>query len=163
MRRPSPRGETGRAYRPKKLHEPGLSERRERFVAEYLASGKATQAAIAAGYAEANAPFQASRLLREPAVAAAIEARRAKVLGKLEVKAETVLGELAKVAFDPETSAMKVRALELLGKHLQLFVEKVDLRVDAMTPEERAARAAALLATARSRLLGGGGDDALEE
>lgn len=102
--------------------------------------------------------------MREPDVASAIEAGRAKVLGKLEVKAETVLGELAKVAFEADVSPVKVRALELLGKHLQLFVERVDLKVDALSPEERAARAAALLATARERLLASGqADDEGEE
>lgn len=94
--------------------------------------------------------------MRTPAVAEAISAGRAKVLKKFELKAEQVIEELAKVAFDPETSPIKVRALELLGKHLQLFVERVDMRVDAMRPEERAARATALLTVARERLLGGG-------
>lgn len=138
----------------------GLSEQRHRFVAELTSGKTATDAAIAAGYSAKNAATIAGRLIREPEVAEAIEKRRAKVLGKLEVTAEKVLGELATVAFAEDVSPVKVRALELLGKHLQLFVERVDLKVDAMTPEERAARAAALLATARQRLLGsGGGDD----
>lgn len=94
--------------------------------------------------------------MRTPAVAEAIASGRAKVLKKFEVKAEQVIEELAKVAFDQEVSPIKVRALELLGKHLQLFVERVDMRVDAMRPEERAARATALLTVARERLLGGG-------
>lgn len=137
-----------------------MTERRRRFVAEYLANGgHAANAAKAAGYSERSSIGQAARLIREPAVVAAINAGRAKVLGKLEVKAETVLGELAKVAFDADVSPVKVRALELLGKHLQLFVERVDLKVDALSPEERAARAAALLATARERLLASGGSD----
>lgn len=142
-----------------------MSEQRHRFVVEYLASGNGTKAAIAAGFSEKSAAFQGSRLLREPAIVEAIAAGRAKVLAKIEVKAENVLAELAKVAFDDEVSAIKVRALELLGKHLQLFVEKIDLKVDAMTPEERAARAAALIATARSRLIGSGngGDDGSED
>lgn len=157
------RGETGRAYRKGPAVDDGLTERRRLFVAEYLANnGHATKAAIAAGYSERSAPVQAARIIREPAVAAAIEAGRAKVLSKLEVKAESVIAELAKVAFDEEVSPVKVRALELLGKHLQLFVERVDLKVDAMTPEERAARAAALIATARGRLLSAGDGEGSE-
>lgn len=113
-------------------------------------------AARTAGYSASGAAHRASVLMRTPAVAEAISAGRAKVLKKFELKAEQVIEELAKVAFDPETSPIKVRALELLGKHLQLFVERVDMRVDAMRPEERAARATALLTVARERLLGGG-------
>lgn len=138
----------------------GLSTQQQRFVAEYVANGgHAGKAALAAGYSPATASKQGPRLTRTPLVREAIKAQQAKVVKKLEIKAEDVLGELAKVAFDVELSPLKVRALELLGKHLQLFVERVDLKVDALTPEERAARAAALIATARNRLLGGGLDD----
>lgn len=139
-----------------------LTAREKRFVAEYVASNNATAAARAAGYAESCAMQYGTRLTKKANVAAAIEAARSRTLQRLQVKADDVLAELAKVAFDAELSAFKVRALELLGKHHQLFVERVDLRVDAMKPEERAARAAALLATARDRLLGsgdGGGDE----
>ncbi len=133
-----------------------LTEPQRRFVAEVLAGKPLGQAAIAAGYAPKGAPHRASVLMRMPMIMQALEAGRAKVLNKLEIKAEAVLEELAKVAFDEEVSPLKVRALELLGKHLQLFVERVDMRVDALRPEERAARAAALLTVARERLLGGG-------
>jgi len=136
-----------------------LTERERRFVAEYLAKGNATQAALAAGYAPSCAMQYGARLTRKPNVAAAIEAGRSKTLQRLQVKADDVLAELAKVAFDSELSAIKVRALELLGKHHQLFIERVDMRVEAMRPEDRAARAAALLATARERLLSSGEDD----
>lgn len=162
-RRGGPRGQTGRAYRPKPPAPDGLTDQRRRFVAEYLANGNdITKAAIAAGYSPKTAHSIGSRIAREPPVVAAINAGAAKVLGRLEVKAETVLAELAKVAFDSEVSPVKVKALELLGKHLQLFVERIEMKVEAMTPEERAARAAALLATARSRLLAAGDDGEAE-
>ena len=138
----------------------GLTDQQERFVAEYVANGgHAGKAALAAGYKPSAAARFGPRLAAQPAVRAAIEARQAKVLGKLELTAEAVLGELAKVAFDVELSPLKVKALELLGKHLQLFIERVDMRVDSMSPDERAARAAALLATARERLLASGGGE----
>jgi len=125
------------------------------FVTHYLAGGcqNGFAAAVAAGYKEKAAYQAQKRLLRRPRVMAEIAARQATIVKKLEIKAEDVLAELAKVAFDPEVSAIKVRALELLGKHHQLWVERVDMRVDAMRPEERAARAAALLAVAKDRLL----------
>ena len=151
-------GEKRKPGRPKGKRD-GLTEREKRFVAEYVASGNATGAARAAGYAESCAMQYGARLTKKPDVAAAIEAARSRTLQRLQVKADDVLAELAKVAFDAELSAFKVRALELLGKHHQLFVERVEMRVDAMRPEERAARAAALLATARERLLGDGGDE----
>jgi phage terminase small subunit len=134
-----------------------LNPRQQRFVAELLANGgHSGKAALAAGYSAAEAPKHGSRLARTPKIRAAIEAGTAKSLQRLSIKADDVLAELAKVAFAEEMSPVKVRALELLGKHHQLFVERVDMRVDAMRPEERAARAAALLATAQGRLLASG-------
>lgn len=48
--------------------------------------------------------------------------------------------------------ADKIRAAELLGKHLRLFVDRVELDdVSELTPEERARRAAMLLERAKAR------------
>lgn len=134
----------------------GLNERQRRFVTEYIVCADATKAALAAGYSGSTAAKTGNGLLRNPLIAAEIEKFHKRAAVKAQVKADDVINELAKVAFDPEISQVKVRALELLGKHLQLFVEKVELKVDALTPEERAARAAALIATARNRLLSSG-------
>lgn len=149
---------TSKKKSPEKYHpsKRPLTEAQHAFVAAILSGQTLQDAARTAGYSAKGAAHRASVLMRTPAVAEAIASGRAKVLKKFEVKAEQVIEELAKVAFDQEVSPIKVRALELLGKHLQLFVERVDMRVDAMRPEERAARATALLTVARERLLGGG-------
>jgi phage terminase small subunit len=76
-----------------------LPPRQQRFVLEYLANGfNGTKAAIAAGYAKANADTQASRLLANPRIAAVIAERTRKVTAKLELTAEWVLSELHKLA-----------------------------------------------------------------
>lgn len=58
-------------------------------------------------------------------------------------------GRVLKVKFND-----KLRALELMGKHLKLFTELVEARVDAFTDEERAERVALLLDRARARRAG---------
>lgn len=45
-----------------------LTQRQKTFVEKYLISGNATQAAVAAGYAEKSARSQGSKLLAMPAV-----------------------------------------------------------------------------------------------
>lgn len=58
-------------------------------------------------------------------------------------------------------TADKLKALELLGKHLKLFTELHEHKFDELTEEERAERVAALLDRARARRVGqapGGGD-----
>lgn len=75
----------------------------ERFVHEYLAETphNATAAYKRAGYrAEGQAArTSAARLLKQPAIVAAIAALRAKAASKFEVTRERVLEEYAKLAF----------------------------------------------------------------
>lgn len=138
-----------------------LTPKQKRWVAEYLVDLDATKAALRAGYKPASARATGHRLSQLPEVQAQVRAAQAKVTAQLEVTAKDVLAELAKVGMDPEISPVKVRALELLGKHFQLFVERVDMNVSAMSPEDRAARAAALLEAAKRRMVlaGGGSGD----
>jgi phage terminase small subunit len=73
-----------------------------RFVEEYLVDLNATQAAKRAGYSARSAASRGSKLLRNPAVAAAIEKAQAKRAQRTRVSADRVVTELAKVAFgDP--------------------------------------------------------------
>lgn len=72
------------------------------FVAEYLIDSNATRAAIASGFAASGAHVQGARLLKNAKVAAAIADGRARLAEKLEITAERVLQEIAKLAyFDP--------------------------------------------------------------
>ena len=80
----------------------GLTKRQALFVAEYLTDLNATRSAIAAGYSAKGAEQTGSVLLRNPKVADYIAVKLGKRIGKLEITAETVLQELAKLAFyDP--------------------------------------------------------------
>lgn len=79
-----------------------LTKRQERFKAEYILSLNATNAAIKAGYSEKTAYSQGQRLLKNVEIAAAIAKETGKVCTKLEISAERVLAEIAKLAFfDP--------------------------------------------------------------
>jgi phage terminase small subunit len=80
-----------------------MTPKQTRFVAEYLANGlNATRAAISAGYSEKTADTQGARLLVNVKVAQAIEAKTNRILGRLEVTADMVVQEIAKLAFfDP--------------------------------------------------------------
>jgi phage terminase small subunit len=75
-----------------------LSKKQQTFVTEYLVDFNAAQAAIRAGYRPTSARSTGSRNLRKPAVRAAIAAAQAPRLAALELSAEEVLRELARVA-----------------------------------------------------------------
>jgi phage terminase small subunit len=134
-------------------HKP-LNPKQQRFVDEYLIDLNATQAAIRAGYSERTARAIGAENLTKPDIAAAIDAKRMKVAEKAELSVAWVLERLRAVAercmqSEPvldkrgepvmvETSAGDLapaftfqaaaanRSLELLGKHLGMFPDKVE-------------------------------------
>ncbi len=118
-----------------------LTPKREKFVQEYLVDLNAAQAAIRAGYSAKTARSIGQRLLTNVDIQSAIERRRLELREATQVTQERVVQELALVAFcrsgtlpeeDGQDGGMevktsdKVRALESLGKHLGLFVDKVE-------------------------------------
>ena len=74
----------------------------EYLVAEYLIDLNATRAAEMAGYSPKTAYSQGQRLLKNVEVQRAIQAAMDKRADKLEITADRVLQEIAKLAFlDP--------------------------------------------------------------
>jgi phage terminase small subunit len=89
-------------------NKPGTSKeaadtRKRLFVEAFLVNGEnGTDAAITAGFSAHTAASQASRLLKDVKVQAAIKERRDALLSKLELTTEAVLRSLAQaVFFDP--------------------------------------------------------------
>lgn len=83
-----------------------LTDKRARFVEEYLVDLNATQAAVRAGYSANTAYSQGERLLKNVEVQAAISERRSKLSAVTEVTQERIVGEYARMAFyDPASIA----------------------------------------------------------
>lgn len=104
-----------------------LTAKQQRFVKEYLVDMNATQAAARAGYSARTARAIGRENLQKPQVKAAIDAAKQKLLNKLELNAEKVLGNIERLAGKAEGDgrfADALRGWELLGKHLKLFTEK---------------------------------------
>jgi len=77
-----------------------MTPKQSAFVREYLAGGlNATQAAIRAGYSEATAYSQGERLLRHVEVAGAISEAQSERARRLEITADRVAQEYARIAF----------------------------------------------------------------
>ena len=81
--------------------------RQERFVAEYLVDLNGTQAAIRAGYSPNGADVQASRLLGNAKVKAAIDAARAAQLKRTELTADWTLERIKWIAGADARGVMK--------------------------------------------------------
>ena len=128
-----------------------LTPKQQRFVDEYLIDLNATKAYIRAGYEVKNddtAAVMASRLLRNDKVQKAIEKAQTKRIERTEITQDYVLNNIKKVvercmqieAVDGETTTEDggiaqafmfkeqgaLKGLEMLGKHLGLFKDKVE-------------------------------------
>lgn len=106
-----------------------LKERQQRFVREYLIDLNATQAAIRAGYKENNADVTGPRLLGNVRIQEALKMAQDERSAELELDAEWVLDRLrteAERCGEGSSHAARVRALELIGKHVgDMFPELV--------------------------------------
>lgn len=76
-----------------------MTPKQELFVEEYLVDLNAKQAAIRAGYSKKSAEVIGHGLLKKSLVAAAVSARRAKLVEKTRVTQERILAEYAKIGF----------------------------------------------------------------
>ena len=127
-----------------------LAPKRHRFVTEYLVDLNATQAAIRAGYSPKTAQQQGSRLLTNVVVKQAIAAQHAGQLKAVEVRIEDVLRDVMAIAHTdlqtlteqsgiPARWSDKLKALELLMKHLGLAATETHQHVHQhvhFTPEQ---------------------------
>lgn len=76
-----------------------LNDKQRRFAAEYLIDLNATQAAIRAGYSPKTAGPQAFKLLQNALIKKFISEANQKRADKLEISADRVLKEIARIAF----------------------------------------------------------------
>lgn len=177
------------------------ADKRAVFIREYLVDRNGTRAAIAAGYAPRSASVTSCHLLRNAKVRAEVSELTERRLERLEVTADAVLQELAKIAFANMTDylavrddgsisidvsrigpiqaaaladlrideyaseqghvrhtrlklASKTKALELLGKHLKLWTDRLDAAQSITIGET--------LQRARERMLRGMSDEELQ-
>lgn len=132
-----------------------LTNRQKRFVDEYLIDLNATQAAIRSGYSAKTAKEIGAENLTKPNVANAIQQAMDERGSRVQVTQDDVIRDLCElrdicmgrkkitvtdtvknaregtiesqdteaICFEPVAAA---RTLEMLGKHLKMFTEKVD-------------------------------------
>ena len=105
-----------------------LPAKQEQFCREYLVDLNATQAAIRAGYSPKTAQEQASRLLSNVMVAARLAELKQERAEKVARTAQDVLNDIISVtlqARDEGDLKTALKGLELQGKHLGMFTDKV--------------------------------------
>lgn len=120
-----------------------LSAKQERFCREYILDYNGTQAAKRAGYSEKSAYSQAGRLLKNAEILARVRELQHEQVERLSVSADYVvlkLMETREKCMEPVPvldsngnqtgeytfdSKGALRALELLGRHLGMFDDRL--------------------------------------
>lgn len=112
-----------------------LTQRQEMFCREYLVDLNGTQAAIRAGYSPKTANEQATRLLANVSVRSHVQKLMGDRVERVARSADDVLRDLHKIkevnmreTDDGEmvNSAAALKALELEGRHIGMWVDKVE-------------------------------------
>lgn len=116
-----------------------MTDKQKRFCEEYLIDLNATKAALRAGYSEKTAGSIGCENLMKPEISEYIEKLRAEQSKRTGITADRVLAELSKLGFadmaevESFRAADKLRALELIGKHIGMFK---DVEADAPALEK---------------------------
>lgn len=104
-----------------------LTDKQEQFCLEYVVDFNATQAAIRAGYSENTASEIGYENLRKPQIAERLSALRSEAATATELTREFVIQGLMDLARSGSTESARVRSYELLGKHLALFTDRLEI------------------------------------
>jgi len=128
-----------------------MTNRQAKFIHEYIIDLNATQAAIRAGFSVKAAGQVAARLLKNANIASEIAKMQDALAEKSSIDAQWVLEKLkenharamqAEPILDSKgkptgeyryDGAVANKALELIGKHIGMFVDRMDLRVNPGT------------------------------
>lgn len=113
------------------------TSKRQVFAKEYLLDHNATRAAIRAGYSAHTAKQQGSRLLTKVDVQTEIAALEHAQREVDAVDRGFVISGLRDLALNAKTESSRVRAFELLGKSIRMFIDVKETTITHDLPQLR--------------------------
>jgi len=122
-------------YKKDKISYPCLNERQSSFVSEYLKTGNASESAIRAGYSKKTAYSIGQRLLKNVEIRKAIDNHRERISKEAELTVKEVVTEIRALALRAESDTNKLRAYDMLMKHLGGYVNELKI-IESLSDEK---------------------------
>ena len=135
-----------------------LNRRQALFVQEYLKDLNASAAARRAGYSEKSAFRSGVQNMQKSAITDAIAAAMQERSDRVQITADKVLTDIEAIKADAMREAADkdgnlaminhaaaLKACELQGRHLQMFVDRVAMTIEQVPDEEIDGRIAELV------------------
>lgn len=134
-----------------------LNRRQALFVGEYITDLNASRSALAAGYSSKTSGQIGFELLKKPEIQAAINQAMKERSERVQITADKVLADIEAIkadamreAADKEgkiamvNHAAALKACELQGRHLQMWIDRVAMTIEQVPDEELDGRIAEL-------------------
>ena len=114
----------------------GLTPKQEKFCLEYMSTGDPEKAYERAGYKSRRLKAAVKRMLTNPLIQMRLNEIREQALKEVKVNAEKVLDKVMEVydsAMQESDFTNANRAMETIGKHLGMFVDRSEQKVTQLT------------------------------
>jgi phage terminase small subunit len=106
-----------------------MTAKQEAFALEYLKDKNATQAAIRAGYSAKTARSIACEMLARPDIQEFVRTKQEEARKNATITVDGIVDQLQEIASNVlAKDADRIRALELIGKYLGMFTERVEMK-----------------------------------
>ena len=106
-----------------------MTAKQEAFAIEYLKDKNATQAAIRAGYSAKTARSIACEMLARSDIQEFVRAKQEEMRANAVVTVDGIVDQLREIASNVlAKDSDRIRALELIGKYLGMFTERVEMK-----------------------------------
>ncbi len=113
-----------------------LTAKQQKFCEEYLIDLNATQAAIRAGYSQKTANEQASRMLAKVNIQERIAEKQSEASDRTSITVDFVLNGIKDIAVEGEQENNRLKAFDMLSKHLGIYEKDNKLELGGMLKTE---------------------------
>jgi phage terminase small subunit len=112
-----------------------MNHKQQIFVSEYLKTGNATNSALKSGYSEKTAYSIGQRLLKKVEIMKAIQEHQTNISNEAELTVSDVVKCIREVALKSESESIKLKAYDMLMKHLGGYVSELKI-IESLTDDQ---------------------------